>query len=122
VHPINKSAIYFGKNANSRFTPENSLFGVLYMGRRPAEIFFSAKFTLPDKSSPSLPSSSRASSKPVTLPAQVQSLTPSPSWLPQSAFWPLLSASALIRTYPDAQRAILAQTWEEIFQVMQTAV
>jgi hypothetical protein len=78
-------------------------------GRRPAEIFFSAKFTLPDKSSPSLPSSSRASSKPVTLPAQVQSLTPSPSWLPQSAFWPLLSASALIRTYPDAQRAILAQ-------------
>src|SRR5271166_165091 len=46
------------------------------------------------KSSPSLPYS-RASSKPVTPRAQALPLTRFPSWLPQSAFWPLLSASAL---------------------------
>lgn len=32
VHPLDKSAIYFGKSANNRFTPKNSPFGVLYAG------------------------------------------------------------------------------------------
>ena len=40
VHPIDKSAIYFGKNANSRFTPENSPFGVLYVGQDLPTILF----------------------------------------------------------------------------------
>jgi len=40
VHPINKSAIYFGKNANNRFTPENSPFGVLYVGQDLPTILF----------------------------------------------------------------------------------
>ena len=30
VHPNDKSPIYFGKNANNRFTPKNSPFGVWY--------------------------------------------------------------------------------------------
>jgi hypothetical protein len=50
-------------------------------GRRPAEIFFSASFSLPKRNSPSQPSSSVASSKPATLPAPALSLT-------QSLFWP----------------------------------
>ena len=40
MHPIDKSAIYFGKNANSRFTPENSPFGVLYVGQDLPTILF----------------------------------------------------------------------------------
>jgi hypothetical protein len=32
VHPTDKSAIYFGKSANNRFTPKNSPFRVLYAG------------------------------------------------------------------------------------------
>jgi hypothetical protein len=32
VHSIIHSAIYFGKQANNRFTPDNSPFGVLYVG------------------------------------------------------------------------------------------
>jgi hypothetical protein len=32
VHPIGKGAIYFGKSANNRFTPEESPLGVLYTG------------------------------------------------------------------------------------------
>jgi RES domain len=31
VHPIDKSAIHFGKSANNRFTPNNSPFGVWYV-------------------------------------------------------------------------------------------
>jgi RES domain len=31
VHPIDKSAIYFGKRANNRFTPRNSPLGVWYV-------------------------------------------------------------------------------------------
>jgi RES domain-containing protein len=30
VHPADKSAIYFGKSANNRFTPKDSPFGVCY--------------------------------------------------------------------------------------------
>jgi hypothetical protein len=40
VHPIDKPAIYFGKNANNRFTPENSPFGVLYAGADLPTILF----------------------------------------------------------------------------------
>ena len=40
-----------------------------------------------------------------THPAQALPLTRSPTWLPQSAFWPLSSASAPSGTYPDPQRA-----------------
>jgi len=32
VHSIHYSAIHYGKNANNRFTPDNSPFGVLYVG------------------------------------------------------------------------------------------
>jgi hypothetical protein len=40
VHPIGKSAIFFGKNAYNRFTPENSPFGVLYAGEDLPTILF----------------------------------------------------------------------------------
>jgi hypothetical protein len=42
VHPINKSAIHFGKSANNRFTPKNSPFGVWYV----AEDLHTALFEL----------------------------------------------------------------------------
>jgi hypothetical protein len=32
VHSTHHSAVHFGKNANNRFTPANSPFGVLYVG------------------------------------------------------------------------------------------
>jgi hypothetical protein len=49
-------------------------------GRRPAEIFFSASFSLPrEKLPPIQPSSSTASSKPDRLPVPAPSPTPSPS-------------------------------------------
>ena len=49
-------------------------------GRRPAEIFFSASFSLPPKKLPIPPSSSTADSKPARLPAPASSLTnPLPS-------------------------------------------
>ena len=44
-------------------------------GRRPAEIFFSASFSLPRKNSPIPPSSSTANSKPGRLPAPVPNPT-----------------------------------------------
>jgi hypothetical protein len=47
-------------------------------GRRPAEIFFSAKFSSLGKHSPILPPSSMANSKPVRLPAPASSFS-SPS-------------------------------------------
>jgi hypothetical protein len=40
VHPTDRSAIYFGKKANNRFTPENSPFGVLYIGQDLPTILF----------------------------------------------------------------------------------
>jgi hypothetical protein len=43
-------------------------------GRRPAEIFFSAKFSLPKKKLPFPPSSSTANSKPARIPAWLRAL------------------------------------------------
>ncbi len=42
MHPIDKSAIHFGKSANNRFTPKNSPFGVWYV----AEDLHTALFEL----------------------------------------------------------------------------
>ena len=42
VHPIDRSAIHFGKSANNRFTPKNSPFGVWYV----AEDLHTALFEL----------------------------------------------------------------------------
>ena len=66
--------------------------------RRCAHSVFASKILIPNKfASPprnGLVKVDRASSKPAMPPAPASSLTRSPSWLIQSASWPLLSASA----------------------------